>query len=92
MIEQRSFFPVRTITIYHEVSAGRRRGVSVHSVTVYDEDGFPIIFVEGEHKGARNVKRDMMRAAYEALLQNRVRPFGDEYLTPVGAVSYLTDL
>lgn len=92
MAEQQSFLPKRTITIYHEVSAGNRKGVAVHSVTVYDEDGFPIIFIEGEHRNARNVKRDMMRAAYEALLQYKRRPFGDEYACRVGLVSYLTDL
>lgn len=88
-MDQLELFDLPELRIEFETRPGSRRGRVVAIATVYNDNGEPIIFLEGEHPSRRGLFSDYLRTAREALILNRERPFGDEYDTDVCRVSYL---
>jgi hypothetical protein len=88
---QLPLFEIPGARLEYETEPGHRRSHAVHTMTVYDEEGLAIIFIEAEAKNWRTARADLTKLAREALLLNKSRPFGDEYLADGCRVSYLFD-
>lgn len=88
-MEQLPLFSAPDWSIVYEQEAGRRKKLTRARATVYTPEGEAFIFLETEVKNARGLRYEMLKLAREALILNKVRPFGDEYDTDLAHVTYL---
>lgn len=91
-MEQLPMFDEPMVQIFHTRKAGNRKHQTVHTATVYDEYGDPVVFVEYTGPHFSGLKKSIIQKAREAWMKRSERPFGDEYTAGVFLVAYLYEL
>ena len=62
------------------------------SLVLYEDHTFAVVVVEYSGRNLKGLELRMSARANEAYRLRNTRPLGDQYWTPDGVVSYLTDL